>query len=110
MARRSSNPLQQAAQAFDIKATKRAATAISEWAATERSWLDRHPPRACYAEVHAAYGSGVDDFGQAAEITEQFAKDFPFADYDSLQRAADLATSGSGAMQSVVDQLSSVRC
>ena len=103
-------PLQQAAQAFDIKATKRAAADISDWAETERSWLDGHPPRACYAAVHAEYGSGVDDFGQAAKITKRFADAFPFADYDDLQRAVDLATSGSASMEDAGRLLQQVDC
>lgn len=103
-------PLQQAAEALDIKATKRAASAISDWAETERSWLDRHPPRACYAAVHAEYGSGVDDFGQAAKITKRFADAFPFADFDDLQRAMDRANAGATSMQEASDLLKSVSC
>ncbi len=103
-------PLQQAAQAFDIKATKRSASAISDWADTERSWLDRHPPRACYAAVHAEYGSGVDDFGQAAKITKRFADAFPFADFEDLQRAMDRANAGATSMQEASDLLKSVSC
>jgi hypothetical protein len=103
-------PLQQAGQAFDIKATKRSASAISDWAETERTWLDRHPPRACYAALQETYAGAIDDFAEAAAITEKFAKDFPFADSDALQRAQDLAGSGSASMQGAVDQLPGVRC
>ena len=83
---------------------------ISDWAETERTWLDRHPPRACYAAVQETYAGAIDDFAEAAAITEKFAEDFPFADYDALQRALDLAGSGSASMQGAVDQLSGVRC
>jgi len=103
-------PLQEAAQALDVKAVRAAAAALSGWAATESAWLDRHPPARCYAEVHREYGGAIDDFAEAAAITEQFAKDFPFADYDSLQRAQDLAGSGSASMQKAVDRLSGVHC
>ncbi len=103
-------PLREAAQALDVKAVRADAAALSGWAATESTWLDRHPPERCYADVHRAYGSAIDDFAEAAAITEQFAKDFPFADYDALQRAQDLAASGSASMQGAVDRLPAVRC
>jgi hypothetical protein len=103
-------PLREAAQALDLKAVRADAAALSGWAATESAWLDRHPPVPCYADLHHAYGSAIDDFAEAAAITEQFAKDFPFADYDALQRAQDLAQSGSASMQGAVDRLAAVRC
>lgn len=103
-------PLREAAQALDVKAVRASAAALSGWAATESAWLDRHPPASCYADVHRAYASAIDEFAEAAAITEQFAKDFPFADYDALQRAQDLAQSGSASMQDAVDRLAAVRC
>ena len=102
--------LRTAAQAFDIPAVRSDAAALAAWAEAESAWLDAHPPKACYAKVHAAYGSAIDDFEEAATITEQFAADFPFADFDSLQQALDLAESGSASMQSAVDLLPAVRC
>ena len=95
---------------MDVNAVRAAAAALSGWAATESAWLDRHPPARCYAEVHHTYAGAIDDFAEAAAITERFAKAFPLADYDSLQRAQDLAGSGAASMQGAVDQLSSVRC
>ena len=103
-------PLQKAAQALDVKAVRTSAAALSSWAATESAWLDHHPPASCYADVHHTYASAIDDFAQAATITEQFAKAFPFADYGALQRAQGLAESGSASMQGAVDRLSAVRC
>ncbi len=102
--------LRHAAQAFDVPTVRSDAAALAAWAEAESAWLDAHPPKACYAKVHAAYGSAIDDFAQAASITEQFAADFPFADFDSLQQALDLAESGSASMQSAVDLLPAVRC
>ena len=102
--------LRQAAQAFDVATVRSDAAALAAWAGEESDWLDTHPPRACYAKVHKAYGSAIDDFAQAASITEQFAADFPFADFDSLQQALDLAESGSRSMQSAVDLLPGVSC
>ena len=102
--------LRTAAQALDIPAVRQDAAALQAWAQAESDWLDVHPPRACYAAVHDAYGRAIDDFAQAATITEQFAADFPFADFDSLQQALDLAESGSRSMQSAVDLLPGVSC
>ena len=102
--------LRAAAQAFDIPIVRADAAAVSAWAGAESDWLDDHPPKACYADVHSEYGRAVEDFAQAAEITERFATDFPFADFDDLQRALDLANSGAASMQEAADLLQSVRC
>jgi hypothetical protein len=102
--------LRSAAQAFDIPAVRKDAAALRAWAAAESDWLDSHPPKTCYADVHRAYESAIDDFGQAATITVQFADDFPFADFDSLQQALDLAESGSASMQAAVDLVNEVSC
>ena len=102
--------LRDAAEAFDIATVRSDAATLAAWAGAESDWLDAHPPRACYAKVHSTYGSAIDDFAQAASITEQFAADFPFADFDSLQPALDLAQSGATSMQSAVDMLPVVRC
>jgi hypothetical protein len=102
--------LREAAQAFDIPTVRSEAAAVSAWADVESGWLDDHPPRACYADVHTEYRSAIDDFAEAAEITERFATDFPFADFEALERALDLANSGAASMQAASDLIASVRC
>jgi hypothetical protein len=102
--------LRSAAQAFDIPAVRKDAVALQAWAAAETEWLDTHPPRACYADVHRAYASAIEDFHQAAAITVTFAEGFPFADFDSLQQALDLAESGSASMQAALDLVKGVSC
>ncbi len=52
----------------------------------------------------------MDDFGQAAAITERFAEDFPFADYDDLQRAIDLANRGAASMEEAGRLVQEVDC
>ena len=99
-----------AARAFDIPSVRSDSAALSAWAAEESSWLDRHPPKACYAEVHRTYASAIDAFGQASEITERFAKAFPFADYDELQRALDLANAGAASLGDAARLLQEVDC
>lgn len=91
--------LRGAAQAFDIGTVRSSSAALSAWAAEESAWLDEHPPRRCYRKVHIEYSSAIDDFGRAAAITERFARDFPFADFDDLQRAIDLANRGAASME-----------
>jgi hypothetical protein len=102
--------LREAAQAFDIPSVRDDAHALSAWAGAESAWLGKHPPKACYADAHAGYASAIEDFAAAAAITERFATDFPLADFDALQRALDLANSGSASMQVASDLVKAVRC
>jgi hypothetical protein len=102
--------LRQAAQAFDIPTVRDDAHALSAWAGAESAWLRKHPPEPCYADAHAGYASAIKDFAEAAAITERFARDFPFADFDELQHALDLANSGSASMQAASDLLKAVHC
>jgi hypothetical protein len=102
--------LRVAAEALDVPAVGTASAKLGDWAATESAWLDDHPPRRCYADVHAGYGDALAEFGQAAGIMERFAADFPFADYDSIQEALDLAESGSTKLQAAGQLVPGVRC
>jgi hypothetical protein len=102
--------LRGAAQAFDIGTVRSSSAALSAWAAEESAWLDAHPPRRCYRNVHTEYSSAIDDFGEAAAITERFAKDFPFADFDELQRAIDLANRGAASMEDAGRLVQEVDC
>jgi hypothetical protein len=102
--------LRGAAQAFDIGTVRSSSAALSAWAAQESAWLDEHPPRRCYRSVHSEYASAIDDFGEAAAITERFAKDFPFADFDELQRAIDLANRGAASMEEAGRLVQTVDC
>ena len=102
--------LRGAAQAFDIGTVRSSSAALSAWATEESAWLDEHPPRRCYRSVHAEYASAIDDFGEAAAITERFADDFPFADFDDLQRAIDLANRGAASMEEAGRLVQEVDC
>jgi hypothetical protein len=102
--------LREAAQAFDIPTVRDDAHGLAAWATDESAWLRKHPPEACYGDAHAGYASAIEDFAEAAAITERFATDFPLADFDALQQALDLANSGSASMQAASDLLKAVRC
>jgi hypothetical protein len=102
--------LRAAAQAFDIGAVRSSSGALSAWASAESRWLEDHPPRRCYRGVHAEYASAIDAFGEAAAITERFAKDFPLADFDELQRAIELANTGAASMEEAGRLISEVDC
>ena len=90
--------LRRSGEAFDITAVRTDAAALRTWSAAESDWLAAHPPEACYAHVHGTYASAIEDFGEAAAITERFAEAFPFADFDEVQRALDLAGWGAASM------------
>lgn len=102
--------LRRSGEAFDITAVRTDAAALSTWSAAESDWLATHPPEGCYAHVHGTYASAIEDFGEAAAITERFAEAFPFADFDEVQRALDLAGSGAASMQEAARLIQEVRC
>jgi hypothetical protein len=57
--------------AQDLDDLDRAAKSLSAWAQSQRKWLDRHPPQACYAGVHAQWRRGVVDVRQGAKAVHK---------------------------------------
>jgi hypothetical protein len=49
----------------------RAARSLAAWAKSQRKWLDRHAPQACYADVHKVWRQGVVDLRQGARSVRQ---------------------------------------
>ena len=49
----------------------RAAKRLARWAKSQRKWLDRHPPQACYADVHAQWRRGVVQVRQGAKAVRK---------------------------------------
>jgi hypothetical protein len=49
----------------------RAAKRLARWAKSQRKWLDRHPPQACYADAHAQWRRGLVQVRQGAEAVRK---------------------------------------
>jgi hypothetical protein len=59
--------LQDAAEAGDHTAVRRAAIEILDFADAEHDWLRDHPPAACYADAHASADKMLDAYAAAAD-------------------------------------------
>ena len=65
--RRLNQALQDAAEAGDRPAARRASIDILDFADAEQDWLREHPPAACYADAHAAADTMLEAYAATAD-------------------------------------------
>jgi hypothetical protein len=72
---------------------KALASKLRSWSKSEKTWLNAHPPRACYKPTFVAYRSGVSTYDQAASKLIQAAQSYRESLYN---QAFDLLETADG--------------
>ena len=70
-----------------------AARSLAAWSKKQRRWLDRHPPQACYADVHAQWRQGLVEVRQGAKAVRVAIEKLKAA---PMERAVRKLSSGTG--------------